>query len=83
MVDDDDQVADHLRVGNQHVVEGVAQLKDQRLLLVESVGPLQLVVVKHPRQRHRCAFTCWMALSSFFVHPERNMEPMPSFTQGF
>lgn len=58
MVDDDDQEANHLGVRNQHVVEGVAQLQDQRLLLVESVGPLQLVVVKHPGQRHRCGFIC-------------------------
>lgn len=50
VVDDDDQVADHLGVGNQHVVEGVAQLQDERLLLVESVGAVQLVVIEHPGQ---------------------------------
>lgn len=37
MVDDDDEVAHHLRVGHQHVVEGVAELEDQRLALVEFV----------------------------------------------
>lgn len=48
MVDDDDQVADHLGVGHQHVVEGVAELQDQRLTVVEAIRLLQLLVVEHP-----------------------------------
>lgn len=37
VVDNDDQVANELRVGHQHVVEGVAELQDQGLGLVEMV----------------------------------------------
>lgn len=48
VVDDDDQIAHHLWMGHQHVVESVAQLHDQRLPLVESIGLLQLLIIKHP-----------------------------------
>lgn len=51
MVDDDDQVTNELRVRHQHVVEGVAELQDQRLALVEVIGLLQLLVVEHPEQK--------------------------------
>lgn len=47
MINDDDQVAHHLRMSHQHVVEGVTELEDQRLLLVEPVRPIQLLIVKH------------------------------------
>lgn len=53
MVDDDDQVAHHLRVRHQHVVESVAQLEDQRLVLVEFVRLIQLLIIKHPGQTDR------------------------------
>lgn len=51
MVDNDDQVANELGVGHQHVVEGVAELQDQRLGLVEMVRLFQLLVVEHPERR--------------------------------
>lgn len=50
MVYDDDQVAHELRVSHQHVVEGVAKLEEQRLVLVEFIRLRQLFIVKHPGQ---------------------------------
>lgn len=50
VVYDDDQVAHQLWVSHQHVVEGVAKLEEQRLVLVEFIWLLQLLVIKHPGQ---------------------------------
>lgn len=50
VVGDDDEEAHHLRVGHQHVVEGEGELEDQWLFLVEFIGPLHLLIIKHPEQ---------------------------------
>lgn len=47
MINDDDQVAHHLRMSHQHVVECVTELEDQRLHLIEPVRLFQLLIIKH------------------------------------
>ena len=59
VVEDDDQVADHLGVGHQHVVEGVAELQQLGLPAVEALGLLQLLVVKHPEGHEGQSCSVW------------------------
>lgn len=53
MVNDDDQVAHKLRVRHQHVIKSVAELQDQRLVLVEMIRLLQLLIIEHPAKTNR------------------------------
>lgn len=68
MVDDDHQVANHLRVSHQHVIEGIAELQYERLALVEVLGLLQLIIIKHPGQKEKERSYCFEIKMSVLDH---------------